>query len=143
MNLIEGLKELSWLWNCSRSSRGSAVQVLSTQFFQNGTGIGNEDMAFSSTSPITEFDTVTETREPMAMSKVCWKYLPRNATYMASKQNFDNYCTSSGDRAVRSSSDLLFLICSSAIRHSSSTGTFVKSETTSKETNIASEVVVW
>ena len=100
-------------------------------------------MALSSTSSITRFATVTNTGDPIAVPKVCWKYSPRYAIYVASRQNLRSWITSCGDRVVWSSNESSLWRRPSATRHANSTGTFVKSDTTSNETRIALSVIVW
>ena len=74
--------------------------------------------------------------EPMAVPKVCWYHSPWFATKVASRQNFRSRSTSSGDKAVGSSSDSSARNLTTATWQASSTGTLVKRET-------ASPMIIW
>ena len=100
-------------------------------------------MALSSTSSITRFTTVTDTGDPIAVPKVCWKYSPQYAIYVASRQNLSSWITSCSDSVVRSSNKSSLWRSPSATQHDNSTGTFVKSDTISNETRTASSMIVW
>ena len=77
VNLIEGSTVLRWSKNRLTWSSGRAVNVSSTYRFQNGgDGCGQVLSALSSMSSMRRFATVTDTGDPIAVPKICWKTSP-------------------------------------------------------------------